>query len=68
MGNTPSVVELTSGEHTVAIRKSGCKAWERKIKLTSGDIKLNAELEKAEESPKAEGEHPIEQPIEQEHK
>ena len=53
MGNTPSAVELTSGEHTVAVRKSGYKVWERKIKLTSGDIKLNAELEKAEENPKA---------------
>ena len=53
MGNTPSAVELTPGEHTVDVRKSGYKVWERKIKLTGGDIKLNAELEKAEESPKA---------------
>jgi len=53
MGNTPSAVELTPGEHTVSVKKSGYKTWERKIKLTGGDIKLNAELEKAEESPKA---------------
>ena len=53
MGNTPSAVELGPGEHTVAVRKSGYKAWERKIRLTGGDIKLNAELEKADESPKA---------------
>lgn len=53
MGNTPSAVELTPGEHMVAVKKSGYKPWERKIKLTGGDIKLNAELEKAEEEHKA---------------
>jgi len=53
MGNTPSAVELSPGEHTVSVKKSGYKPWERKIKLTGGEIKLNAELEKAEESPKA---------------
>ena len=53
MGNTPSAIELTPGEHTVSVTKLGYKPWERKIKLTGGDIKLNAELEKAEESPKA---------------
>ena len=48
MGNTPSSIELVSGEHTVSVRKSGYKTWERKIKLTSGDVKLSAELEKNE--------------------
>ncbi len=53
MGNTPSAVELAAGDHSVSLRKSGYKVWERKIKLTGGDIRLNAELEKVEESPKA---------------
>lgn len=53
MGDTPSTVELTSGEHTVVVHKPGYKPWERKIKLTGGEVKLNAELEKTEESPKA---------------
>jgi len=48
MGNTPSSIELVSGEHTVSVKKSGYKTWERKIKLTSGDIRLSAELEKDE--------------------
>ncbi len=48
MGNTPSSIELVSGEHTVSVKKFGYKTWERKIKLTSGDVKLNAELEKNE--------------------
>jgi len=46
MGNAPSSVELPLGEHTIGLRKPGYKAWERKLKLTGGDIRLNAELEK----------------------
>jgi hypothetical protein len=46
MGNTPSALELTLGEHTVGVRKGGYKPWQRKIKLAGGDIKLNAKLEK----------------------
>jgi hypothetical protein len=45
MGNTPSVFELDPGEHNIAVRKTGYKSWERKLKLTAGEIKLNAELE-----------------------
>ena len=45
MGNTPSVLDLDSGEHTVTVRKAGYAAWERKMKLAAGDVKLNAELE-----------------------
>lgn len=46
VGSTPSVIELGPGEHSILIRKLGYKPWERKLKLTSGDIKLNAELER----------------------
>lgn len=46
VGNTPSSVELPIGEHLVSVTKSGYKPWERKIKLTGGEIRLNAELEK----------------------
>jgi len=37
---------LVSGEHNVAVKKSGYKTWQRKIKLSGGEIKINAELEK----------------------
>lgn len=47
MGNTPSVLELTPGEHIVSVKKSGYDQWQRKVKLTGGEIRLNAELEKA---------------------
>jgi hypothetical protein len=46
MGNTPSAIELPLGDHDVVVSKRGYEAWERKIRLASGDIKLNAELEK----------------------
>lgn len=47
MGNTPSAIELPSGEHTVVVSKSGYKPWQRKIKLAGGDVKLSTELERA---------------------
>jgi hypothetical protein len=47
IGNTPSDVQLTEGDHTVVVRKKGFTDWQRKIKVTSGsNIHLNAELEK----------------------
>lgn len=47
VGNTPSDVQVTEGEHTVAIKKSGFKDWERKLKVTAGSsVHLSAELEK----------------------
>jgi CRISPR/Cas system-associated exonuclease Cas4 (RecB family) len=46
VGNTPSAVDLATGEHTVTISKKGFEPWKRTIKLAGGDIKLNAELEK----------------------
>jgi hypothetical protein len=45
-GNTPSAVELATGDHTVVVSKSGYKSWQRKIKLGGGDVKVSAELEK----------------------
>jgi PEGA domain-containing protein len=48
VGSTPSVVEVAPGEHTIVIRKNGFKEWSRKMKFQGGDIKIDAELEKAE--------------------
>jgi len=48
VGNTPSDVQVTEGEHTVSVRKTGFKDWERKLKVSGGSsVHLNAELEKA---------------------
>jgi hypothetical protein len=48
VGNTPSDVQMTEGEHTVAVKKTGFKDWERKLKVSGGSsVHLNAQLEKA---------------------
>lgn len=47
VGNTPSDVQVTEGDHTVSVKKSGFRDWERKLKVSAGsNIHLNAELEK----------------------
>jgi hypothetical protein len=45
MGMTPSVLQLSVGEHTVALHKAGFKVWQRKMKVGAGEIRLNADLE-----------------------
>jgi hypothetical protein len=48
VGNTPSDVQVTEGDHTVMVKKTGFKDWERKLKVSGGSsVHLNAELEKA---------------------
>jgi len=47
VGNTPSDVQLTEGDHTVKVKKTGFKDWERTLKVSGGSsVHLNAELEK----------------------
>jgi len=49
VGNTPSDIEVSEGDHTITVKKTGFKDWERKMKITAGsNVHLNAELEKAE--------------------
>lgn len=46
-GNTPSDLEIPEGEHSITVKKSGYKNWERKMKVVAGSsIHLNAEMEK----------------------
>jgi len=44
-GNTPSSIGVAAGEHTIRISKPGFKVWERKIKTSTGDVKVVAEME-----------------------
>jgi len=53
VGNTPSVIELASGDHSVLVKKPGYKPLERKIKIGGGEVRINAELEKNADSPNA---------------
>ncbi len=47
VGTTPSTVQLTTGEHTISINKSGFKQWQRTITVTAGGtINLEATLDK----------------------
>ncbi len=47
VGNAPSDLQLPEGEHTIAVKKTGFKDWERKMKVSGGSsVRLNAELEK----------------------
>jgi hypothetical protein len=49
VGNTPSDIQVAEGDHTVGVKKSRFKNWERKLKSSSGSsVSLNAELEKAD--------------------
>jgi PEGA domain len=48
VGNTPSDVQVSEGDHGVVVKKTGFKDWERKLKVSAGNnVHLNAELEKA---------------------
>jgi len=46
VGSTPSTIDVTPGEHSVAVKKSGYKSWERTMKISGGTVNVSAELEK----------------------
>jgi hypothetical protein len=49
VGSTPSDVQVAEGDHTVVVKKSGFKNWERKLKSSAGSsVHISAELEKAD--------------------
>jgi PEGA domain len=49
VGTTPSDVQVMEGDHTVVVKKSGFKNWERKLKSSAGsNVHIGAELEKAD--------------------
>src|ERR1019366_3957834 len=47
-GDTPSAITVAPGEHTIRISKARYKSWERKMKTTSGNIKIVADLEQSQ--------------------
>lgn len=47
VGNTPSAIELAPGDHMVRVSKAGYATWEKKVKVTGGEVRLRAELEPA---------------------
>jgi hypothetical protein len=45
VGNTPSTITVTPGDHTITLKKSGFSTWERKIKVSGGNVQISAELQ-----------------------
>jgi hypothetical protein len=47
VGNSPSELQVAEGDHTITVKKSGFKDWQRTMKISGGSsIHLSAELEK----------------------
>jgi hypothetical protein len=44
VGSTPSSITVASGEHDIAVKKSGFAVWNRKITTSGGHATINAEL------------------------
>jgi hypothetical protein len=44
VGNTPSTIGVTTGDHTIHVAKTGYKLWERKIQVNGGKISVAADL------------------------
>ena len=47
VGSTPSTIGAFAGQHQVVVKKLGFLAWERKVSISAGHIKLDAQLEAA---------------------
>lgn len=51
VGSTPSTLQLTPGDHTISIEKSGFQMWQRTISVTTGSsVTVEAMLEKVPET------------------
>jgi len=51
VGNTPSDLQITDGDHVVTVKKTGFKDWQRNLSVSAGStVHLNADLESASAS------------------
>ena len=41
----PCAIHLKPGEYNLAVKKNGYTSWERKVKVTGGNVNLVAELQ-----------------------
>ena len=46
VGSTPSKVEIVVGDHDITVTKSGYQTWRRTVRITGGDVSINAGLQK----------------------
>jgi hypothetical protein len=47
VGSTPSSISVPSGDHEIAVKKSGFAVWDKKVSVSTGHINLSAELSPA---------------------
>jgi len=47
VGNTPSTVSVTPGQHTISVKKKGYALWSRAMNVSGSGVRLNADLEAA---------------------
>ncbi len=45
VGNTPSNVPVTNGNHEITVQKKGFADWTRKLSVSGGSIHLSADLD-----------------------
>ncbi len=50
VGNTPSTITVTAGDHTITLKKSGFTPWEQTIKASGGKIQISAEMQASGET------------------
>ncbi len=43
-GSTPSTLNLAPGKHEIVVKKTGFQDWTRSMMVTSGTIRLSAEM------------------------
>jgi hypothetical protein len=48
VGSTPSTIDVTTGDHTISLKKSGYTTWEKTIKVSGGKIQISADLKTSE--------------------
>jgi hypothetical protein len=51
VGNTPSSVGVPAGDHTIKIAKTGYSPWERKLKVSTGTVRVSPELQPIQAEP-----------------
>ena len=44
VGSTPSEITISEGWHTITISKAGCRAWERRLMVSTGNMRVAATL------------------------
>jgi hypothetical protein len=48
VGNAPSTISVTAGEHSISVRMSGYQIWQRTIRTSGGKVKIAATLSSGE--------------------